>query len=455
MALYPAPRGLRVFLVVWLGQLVSLVGSSLTGFALGVWVYQHTGSVTQFAFTAFCNVLPGILLSPLAGVLVDRWSHRWTLLLSDTGAALSTLAIAALLLGGQLDVWHIYVMTAISSILRAFQGPAYIAATALLVPKQHLGRASGMIQMGQAMGLLVAPVLGALLLTSIQLQGVILLDLGGFLFALITLLSVRFPKAKVAGEAGKGSLLHEIAYGWRYVASRPGILALLLFFAAVNLLGGILEVLITPLVLSFASTVALGTILSTGGMGMLAGSLGMSLWGGPRRRIHGVLGFMLLCGLWMLIAGLDTSVLLVAVSAFLIFFGLPIINGCSQAILQNKVAPAVQGRVFALSGALTGASLPLAYAVSGPLADHVFEPLMAVDGPLAPSLGPWIGVGPGRGIGLMFVVVGLLTLVLTLVAYRYPRLRLIEDELPDALPDEVPDQAMVSPHQPLCVQLER
>jgi MFS family permease len=109
MAQYPAPRGLRMFLVVWLGQLVSLVGSSLTGFALGVWVYQRTGSVTQFAFIAFCNILPGVLLSPLAGALVDRWSHRWTMLLGDTGAVLSTLAIAALLLGGQLEVWHIYV----------------------------------------------------------------------------------------------------------------------------------------------------------------------------------------------------------------------------------------------------------------------------------------------------------------------------------------------------------
>jgi hypothetical protein len=139
---------------------------------------------------------------------VDRWSHRRTLLLSDTGAVLSTLTIAALLLGGQLEVWHIYVMTAISSALSAFQGPAYVAATTLLVPKQYLGRASGMIQMGRAMGLLVAPVLGALLLTRIQLQGMILLDLASFLFALITLLSVRFPKARVAGEAGKGSLLH-------------------------------------------------------------------------------------------------------------------------------------------------------------------------------------------------------------------------------------------------------
>lgn len=453
---YPAPRGLRVFLVVWLGQLVSLVGSSLTGFALGVWVYQRTGSVTQFAFIAFCNILPGVLLSPLAGALVDRWSHRRTMLLSDTGAVLSTLAIAALLLGGQLEVWHIYVMTAISSALSAFQGPAYIAATTLLVPKQHLGRASGMIQMGRAMGLLVAPVLGALLLTSVQLQGVILLDLASFLFALITLLSVRFPKtrAMAAGEARRGSLLHEIAYGWSYVVSHPGILSLILFFAAANLLGCILEVLVTPLVLSFASTVALGTILSTGGMGMLAGSLMMSLWGGPRRRVNGMFGFMLLCGLWMLIAGLDTSVLLVAVSAFLVFFCLPIIDGCSQVILQNKVAPEVQGRVFALSSALGAASLPLAYGVSGPLADHVFEPLMAVDGPLATSLGQFIGVGPGRGIGLMFIVVGMLTLVLTLVASRYPRLRLIEDELPDALRDEVPDNDVISPHQPLCRQSE-
>lgn len=438
------PSGMRIFFIVWLGQLVSLTGSSLTGFALGVWVYRQTGSVTQFALISLCTVGPAIALAPLAGALVDRCSHRWTMLLSDTGAGLSLLAIASLLFAERLEIWHIYVATAISSTFGAFQWPAYNAATTLLVPKKRLGRASGMIQTSWAVGQLAAPLLGALMLEVVKLEGVILLDFASFLFAVVTLLSVRFPNSerRVMQEARKGLLFGEVTYGWTYIVSRPGILALLVFFAAENFLIGIVEVLVTPLVLSFASTVTLGTILSVGGFGMLIGSLVMSLWGGPQRRMMAVFGFMMLCGLCTTVAGLVTSSLLLAVVAFLFFFGISIVNACGRVVLQKKVALSVQGRVFALQLAVQGASLPFGYVVAGPLADYVFEPLMAGHGFLADSLGLLIGVGPGRGIGLMFVVVGLLTMVVTVVAYRYPRLRQVEDELPDATPDhEIPGQA--------------
>ena len=429
---------MRTFLVVWSGQLISLIGSSITGFAMSVWAYQATGSVTRFAFILFCTTLPGVLLSPIAGALVDRWSHRTTMALSDTGSALTTLALGVLLLLGKLEIWHIYIATAINSSLSAFQWPAYTTATTLLVPSEQLGRASGMVQMSRAAAQLIAPMLGAVLLGTIGLRGVILLDLSTFLVAILTLMSVRFPSIKLSGDVGPAthSLVKDILFGWRYVNSRPGILGLLVFFAASNFLGGTLEVLVTPLVLSFATTVTLGIVMSTGGIGMLIGSLVMSVWGGPTHLMKAVFGFMLICGLCTVTAGLHASVLLIACSAFIFFFCLPIINGCSQVILQRKVAPALQGRVFALEGAIGSASLPLAYAIAGPLADHVFEPLMISDTSVANSIGHIIGIGPGRGIALLFIVTGGLTIFLTLLARRYPRLRYIENELPDNIPDE-------------------
>jgi len=430
----PAARRMRVFILIWLGQMVSIVGSGLTRFALGVWVYQHTGSATQFALIYLSSSLPVIVISPIAGALVDRWDRRWTMLLSDSGAGLSTLAIAPMLFAGRLEVWHIYLATSVSSTCSAFQSPAYAAATTLLVPKQHLGRANGLIQLGQAVTQLISPVLAGVLVVTIQVQGVILLDFATFLFALVTLLSVRFPTAETttAGKAGKDSLLREIAYGWTYIMARPGLLGLLIFLAASNFLMGIVGVLATPLVLSFASAAVLGTVLTIGGSGMLVGSLVMSTLGGSQRHINSVFGFMLLSGLWILVAGLRPSAPLFATATFLLFFGLPIINGSSQVIFQKKVAPNVQGRVFALTGMLSGLSLPLAYLVAGPLADRVFEPLMVPGGALASSIGQIIGVGPGRGIGLMFIVIGVLTMLATVVAYQYPRLRMVEEELPDA-----------------------
>jgi MFS transporter, DHA3 family, macrolide efflux protein len=429
--------GMRVFILIWFGQLVSLLGSALTGFALGVWVYQRTGSVTQFALISLFAQLPTIVISPVAGVFVDRWNRRWAMILSDSGAGLGTLAIALLFATGRLEVWHIYLLTAFISAFSAFQWPAYSAATTLLVPKQHLARASGMTQLGEAIAQLISPILGGLLIVTIQLQGIILLDFVTFLFSLVTLLIVRFPDTKTTtdGTAKKIVLLQDAAYGWTYIITRPGLLGLLIFFAANNFLAGVVTVLFTPLVLSFTSATVLGTIVSVGGIGLLAGSLVISTWGGPPRLICGLLGFELLGGLCILVAGLRTSVPILALAAFLFFFGMAIINSCSQAIWQRKVALEVQGRVFAVRRMIAWSSQPLAYLIAGPLTDRVFEPLMAPNGLLANSIGQIIGVGPGRGIGLLFIVMGALTILTTIAAYQYPPLRLVENELPDAIAD--------------------
>ena len=198
---------------------------------------------------------------------------------------------------------------------------------------------------------------------------------------------------------------------------------------------GVIEVLATPLVLSFASPAVLGTVLSIGGSGMLVGSVVMGTWGGSLRLIKSVFGFMLLSGLCIIVAGLRPSAQLFALATFLFCLGLPIISGSIQVIFQRKVAPDVQGRVFALMRMISGSSLPLAYVVAGPLADRVFEPLMATGGLLAGSIEQLIGVGPGRGIGLMLITLGALTMLATVVAYQYPPLRLLEEELSDAITD--------------------
>jgi MFS family permease len=384
-----------------------------------------------------------ILISPIAGALVDRWEHRWTMLLSDCGNGLCSLVLALLLFGNRLEVWQIYIATFASSICSAFQSPAYVAATTLLVPKQHLARASGLIHLGQSASQLISPVLAGVLIVTIHIHGVILLDFVTFLFALITLILVRFPKAKTTAtaKAEKNSLLREFAYGWSYITTRPGFLGLLIFLAASNFLLGIVEILATPLVLSFASAAVLGTVLSIAGCGMLIGSLILSTWGGPQRLIKSVFGFMLLGGLSIMVAGLRPDASLFAVAAFLFFLGLPIINGSSQVILQRKVPPDLQGRVFALTGAIAGSSIPLAYLVAGPLSDRVFEPLLLPNGPLAGTIGQLVGVGRGRGIGLMFIIIGILTMLATIVAYQYPPLRLLEEELPDAISDPVTEHS--------------
>lgn len=429
---------MKTFIIIWTGQFVSLIGTGLTYFALGVWVFLETGSVTPLALVALFATIPHLVIAPFVGVLVDRWDRRKAMIFSDSGAALCTAAIAVLLYTDNLEIWHIYITTLVSSGFSTFQWPAYSAATTLLVPKRHLARVAGMVQTGRSASHIVAPIIAGVLIMTIQIWGIIVIDFATFLFALGTLLVIRIPRPETTaeGRAGTGSFLREAAFGWSYIRARPGLLALLMFFAGVNLSWSSLGVLFIPMVLSFASPAVLGTLQSAGGVGMLIGGLFLSAWGGPKRRVYGVLGFGLLGGAATIFLGVQPNALIIAAAHFASFFALPILNGCSQAIWQVKTAPDVQGRVFSVRRAIAWSTSPISYLLVGPLADNVFEPALAVNGSLAGGVGTIIGVGPGRGIGLMFIIMGILIMVVAGICFLYPRLRYVEDELPDMVEEE-------------------
>lgn len=437
--------GLRSFLAIWSGQVVSALGSNLTGFAVGVWVYQQTGSATKYALIALVTTLPGMLLAPLAGALVDRWDRRWIMILSDLGAGCMTLILAALIWLGRLELWHIYLLLSLSSVFATLQWPAFTAATTLLVPREHLGRASGLTQTGNGIAEILAPALAGALVVTIGLDGVVLIDVVTFLVAVSTLLVVRVPRPPVSaeGSAARGHLLREAAAGWTYIRLRTGLLTLLILLAATNFSMGVMQVLVTPMVLAFSSAAVLGRVLSIAGLGMLAGSVLMSIWGGPRRRVAGILMLLLIQGLSLVVGGLRPSAVLIAAAGFVFLFAMPLLLGTSQALWQSKVPPDLQGRVFAMRRMVAWSTLPLAYLVAGPLADRVFEPLLAADGALARTLGPWIGVGEGRGIGLLYILLGILVVLTVAIAARFPRLRRLEEELPDAVPAR-PDLAVAA-----------
>jgi MFS transporter, DHA3 family, macrolide efflux protein len=425
--------GIGIFTSIWLGQMVSIIGSGLTSFALDIWVYQHTKSVTLFAFASLCTMLPPLLLSPIAGVLVDRWNRRRCMIISDCGAGVSIMAIALLVFSGRLEVWHVYVATAIASTFGTFQSPAYHASIAMLVPKDNLPRANGMIQVGDSLAMLLPPILGGFLLVTVGLPGVIAIDFTTFIFSIFILLIIRIPEPQITepDSTKKTSLIAEMIYGWTYIKDRPGLMGLMILFAINNFVLAIVSQLITPLVLSFASAQVLGFVYAIDGIGMLFATLLISIGRAPSRQVSAILGFQLLSGICLFVTGLQPSFPPIALATFLFGFGSTIINISSQYIWQTKVAANVQGRVFAVERMISSSLQPLAYILVGPLADRVFEPLMAVNGLLASTVGQIVGVGAGRGIGLMFIILGAINTIVTIVGYQYPRLRFLENELAD------------------------
>lgn len=433
-------KGFKTFFIIWIGQLISLTGSGLTGFALGVWVFQNTHSVTQFALIGVFTSIPGIIMSPIAGALVDRWDRRTAMILSDAGAGVCTLITAVLLYAGILEVWHIYILMAVSSAFSSFQWPAYSASITMLVPKEQLGRASGLVQVAEAVAQIIAPVLAGMLVGVIGIEGVITIDVATMTFAVITLLFIRIPKPTVTkeGTESRGSIWREAAFGWKYITARKGLLGLLVMFAAINFTGGMVGILFTPLVLTYYTPAVYGSISSIGGIGFLLGSLLMSVWGGTRRKVIGIYAFEFVTGIGMFLTGFQPGFILYAITIFIVFFNMPLSTGSSQALWQRKVAPDLQGRVFSVRRMIAWSLIPVSNLVAGPLADHMFEPWMQENGALSGIFGTWLGVGDGRGIGLMMVVMGVITMAVVVIGLFYKPLRRVDIDLPDATPDPVP-----------------
>ncbi|WP_240359914.1 MFS transporter [Pyxidicoccus trucidator] len=443
-----------VFGLTWLGQLVSSLGTGLTSFAVMVHVYRSSESITQYSLASFFSFASIVLVTPIAGGLVDRWDRRRVMLLSDVGAGCAVFVMWLMVVADaaghwKLQSWHFYLPLAVCSGFSTFRGLAYSAATTLMVPKQHLGRANGMIELALGIGHLIGPVAAGFLVLRVGIRGILLVDLVTYLCCMLVLWAVRFPQLPGSAAKGKpvGSLKENVALGWAFIRERPGLIGMLRCIFIANLFTVLVTVLITPMVLSFADAATLGGVVSFSGVGMLTGGVVMGIWGGPRRRILGVLGFQLLTGVALFAAALPANASTLACAAFVFMFASPAMVGNAHAIWQVKVPPEVQGRVFAVRRMVTLSAPPVAALLAGPLADGLFEPAMAPSGALADSVGRVLGTGPGRGIALLFVVLGALAILNVLLAWLSPRIRNVEEELPDALRPE-PATAHRPPHTP-------
>ncbi|MEO1620573.1 MAG: MFS transporter [Cyanobacteria bacterium J06632_3] len=440
--LFSIRHPIATFALLWLGQTVSLLGSNLTRFAFGVWIYQQTQSVISFALIPTCLYLPGVLISPLAGSLTDRWNRRTVMLLSDLGSGLIILGVLALLQLHSLQQWHIYTAVAAGSLCAAFQWAGYAAATTQLIPPQQLGRANGLIEVAKAAGQIIGPLAAGALLLQLGISGIITLDLVTFIIGVLTLLLIRIPalpkESEAPGQAENDSQnsnpvastqlspnawRHDLSFGWQYIRQYPSLVKLLFYYGMLILFLGALEVLFTPFFLNLGTPQTLGIALSVGGIGWLLGSVTMSLWGGPKNRVKGILAFAFAQGVWLMLAGFKASIPLTMIAIFGYLFTYPFISSCNQALWQSRIPAEIQGRVFSIKLMVEWLFLPVGYLAAGVLSDRIFEPLMAIDGPLSQSVGQLIGAGPGRGIALLCILMGCSILSLTLLASKDSDLR--------------------------------
>ncbi|MBD2195429.1 MULTISPECIES: MFS transporter [Calothrix] len=414
-------RELRTFTLFWLGQSLSEIGTRLTGFGLSIWVYQNTHAVAQLSLVLFFTTLPGVLITPFVGALVDKWNRKWTIIFSEIGASVVTLSLALLLLTDNLQLWHTYVAAFFTSVCGSFQMTAKAAALPMMVPSKQMGRANGLILFSSAVGQLAAPVLAGLIIVNFQLQGLLLIDFCSYFMGLVTLLIIDIPQPEPSVLSTRGfiAIINDIIYGWENISSRLFLMIIMAFMSINSFVNGMITVLINPLILSFSTATTFGSVMSIAGCGMAAGSMFMSIWGGGKKYLSSLFIFAALNGLGLIIAGIKPSIPIITLGITISFFTLPIILSINNTIWQNSLNPSVQGRVLGLFYTVTGLAAAFGNLGASPLTDKILEPMLEPDGILANSIGKLIETGSGRGIGFLMIIAGLLMLVVSISLYSY------------------------------------
>jgi len=367
----------KTFFLIWSGQAVSLVGSQMVHFSIAWWLTQSTGSAVVLATVAIFGMLPQIVLGPFIGALVDRWNRRMVMIVSDTSIAVITVGLAALFLTGRIEHWHLYVVALVRSTMGVFHWTAMQASTSLMVPKEQLARVAGLNQTLQGVLTIVAPPLGALVVGLLPMGQIMLIDVATAALAVMPLLFVRIPQpANVSVEAiTPTGLLRDVRDGFRYLWAWPGLMIIMLMATLINFLLNPTGTL-TPLLVTRhfdGGAWHLSALESAFGFGIIAGGLLLSSWGGFKRRIITSMAFLIVMGVATLLTGFapGNMFLMAVAGSALSGLTMPLVNGPLFALMQDRIAPEMQGRIFSVIGSVSAAMSPLGMALAAPVADFL------------------------------------------------------------------------------------
>lgn len=434
-----ASGGAVTYYVLVATQTLSWIGSQTSSLAVGIAVFRMTGQATPIALIGVAWALPRIVLGGLGGALADRFDRRSLMLAANLGYAVTSGLLLLAFASGAFRLWQLYALTVASSVFGVVEAPALQASVAMLVPDRDRDRANAIQELSYPSAVVVAAAFAGLLYAAVGVAGAILVNMATFALAIAVLAVIRIPMpaASAEGRAAGGGLWRQSFGGFRYLAGQPALLTLAIYISLIGAAaGGFFWALMTPYLLDRVHvTTAFGFVYGIGFSGAIAGALAMAAWGGTRPRIHTVMVSTLLAGVGMALAGAARTPITLAAALFLLTFVIPFANAAISSIFQGKVAPDLQGRVFAAMGQFSALLAPLVSLTAGPLADRVFEPAVARPGWRAVA---WaVGGAPGAGIGLMYVIAGLWILGLTIAVYASPAVRRVEatsDQLEATLP---------------------
>ncbi len=401
---------MRFFLLLWGTQMVSSLGSAMTGYALVIWSYTQKGSALVTAMLMVCTYAPYVLFSIFAGALSDRWNKKKILLVCDTLAALCTLAVLILLKAGQLRIWHLYLVNAVSGLMNTIQQPASEVAVTAILPSKHYQKVGSLRYLSSSVNSILTPILATALLGLAGMDAVIFVDLISFAIAFVVLLFfIPIPNTQSAQPKGE-SLLQSAGVGIRWLQRNPGIFHLMLFLAAINLVASMYQAAFPAMVLSKPNggQVAMGAVNAAVGITTLIGSVLASMMKPPKSRVRAIwLCLMLSMSTENLFLALGQSVPVWCVGAFLGWIAIPWMSANLEAIFRLTIPTDIQGRVFAARNTFQFFTIPVGYFLGGLLVDYLFEPFMASQS-AGSTFTHLFGTGKGSGAAFFFCVLWIL-----------------------------------------------
>lgn len=416
------------FLIVWFGQLISMIGIGLTAFSLGVYAFETTNTATAVALITLFAFVPNILLRPIGGVLADRYDRRLMMIVGDLGAALGLLFILIMMLAGSIQLWHIYTGVAISSIFSSLQAPAYRASATDLLDENDFSKGSGLVQLAESAKFLFSPIIAGILLSITTIDIILIINMMTYIVAILAVFVIR-NKLKVASDNEERKPWYdEIVEGWNTIKNNRGVLVLVIIVSIITFYLGFLETLIGPMLLSFTTAKTLGMFQSISAIGMLISSLLIGMFSMTKKYSSMLVFGLILAGLAFAMLGTSTNIYLLIVAGFLFLGALPFVNTSADVLVRRNIPNDKQGRVWGIIGILSQVGFIIAYSTAGVLADKVFNPLLAEGGALAGSIGSLLGTGPGRGIGFLFIIAGILVVVVALITSRIQSIKALDDE---------------------------
>ncbi|QSX05668.1 MFS transporter [Sedimentibacter sp. zth1] len=417
---------MKKFMTIWAGELISNIGSGMTAFALLVYVYQLTGSVTWVSIVTLLAYLPTILLNPIGGILADRFDRRFMMICGDLLSALGLLYILISIQTGHIGIVPIVIGVTINSVFVSMLDPSYRATVTDLLTEEEYAKASGLVQMACNAKYLISPAIAGVILGFSDIRVILIIDISTFFVTVFAVASVRRNIQKVKPRQGKFNFFKEFKEGMQYIVKDKGVTDLVILMAFMCFFIGCVQTLMIPMVLPIGSVKTVGFVESISAIGMVIGSVVISINGIKKQYSKILVVGLIVCGCFMALIGTSTNMSFIVITCILFFTSLPFVNTCADVLVRVSIPNEVQGRVWGLISLLTQIGCVIAYATCGIFADNVFEPMMQGKGVLADSIGKVIGTGEGRGIGLMLIIAGVLMVVVALVLGNKKSIREIE-----------------------------